>query len=128
MLCAGLGVRLAGQLPTSTIGPVAQIHPPPENYSFPNGQVLVYDAEWRLWTAGTARITVEPAGDNERVSATADSSGVVAVLYPVHDRFQSVVDSRTFCSISIAKHTEEGFRARETLINFDYPRRRAVLD
>ena len=62
LLCVGLGVKLTGQLPTGTIGPIAQIHPPPENYSFPNGQVLVYEAEWRLWTAGTARITVEPAG------------------------------------------------------------------
>ncbi len=109
------------------IGPAAQIHPPAD-YVFPNGQSFVYQAEWRLWNAGTARITVEPAVDNERITASADASGVVAVLYPVHDRFQSVVDRRTFCSVSIAKHTEEGFRSRETLINFNYQRRRAVLD
>src|SRR5512140_582437 len=126
LLCTGLGLALATQ--QAAIGPVSQVHPAPENYSFPNGQSFVYDAEWRLWTAGTARITVDQAGDNERISATAESSGVVSVLYPVHDRFQSVVDRRTFCSISIAKHTEEGFHARETLINFNYQRRRAVLD
>ena len=124
--CAALGAELAGQ--QATIGPVAQIHPPAESYTFPNGQSFVYEAEWRLWTAGLARITVEPAGENERISATADASGVVAILYPVRDRFQSIVDRRTFCSISLTKHTEEGFRARETLINFNYPRRRAVLD
>jgi hypothetical protein len=127
LLLAALGAELAGQQ-SATIGPVAQIHPPPENYTFPNGQALVYEAEWRLWTAGTARISFDPAGENQRISATADASGVVAVLYPVHDRFQSIIDRRTFCSISLAKHTEEGFRARETLINFNYQRRRAVLD
>ncbi len=126
LLGTGLAVQIASQ--QTAIGPVAQVHPTPETYTFPNGQAFVYEAEWRLWTAGTARITVDQAGDNERIAATADSSGVVSLLYPVHDRFQSVVDRRSFCSISIAKHIEEGFHARETLINFNYTRRRAVLD
>ena len=130
LVCAALAASLAGQQPVApnSVGPVAQIHPAPESYVFPNGQSFVYEAEWRLWTAGTARITLEQAGDNERVSATAESSGVVALLYPVHDRFQSIFDRRTLCSASITKHSEEGFHARETLINFNYPRRRAVLD
>ena len=50
------------------------------------------------------------------------------MLYPVHDRFQSVFDRRTFCSIALNKHTEEGFRKRDTLINFNYPRKVSVLD
>jgi hypothetical protein len=130
LLCAVLSASLAGQqsVTPTTVGPLAQIHPVPENYLFPNGQSFVYEAEWRLWTAGTARISLEQAGDNERVSGAAESSGVVALLYPVHDRFQSLFDHRTFCSVSITKHIEEGFHARETLINFNYPRRRAVLD
>jgi hypothetical protein len=130
LLCAALAVSLAGQQPTPpvAIGPVAQIHPAPPNHAYPNGQSLIYEAEWRLWTAGTARISLDLAGDNERVSGTAESSGVVALLYPVHDRFQSIFDPRTFCSVGITKHTEEGFRARETLISFSYSRRRAVLD
>ncbi len=127
LLCAGLALQLAGQQP-ATIGPVAQIHPAPESYAFPNGQTFVYDAEWRLWTAGSARISVEQAGDHERVTAAADSSGVVALLYPVHDRFQSTFDRKTFCSQTVTKHAEEGFHARETLINFNYLRHRSVLD
>ncbi len=132
LLATGLALLFTGVMalagPQAAIGPVSQIHPPPNGYSFLSGQVFVYEAEWRLWNAGTARISLEQAGDNQRITATADSSGVVSLLYPVHDRFQSVVDRRTFCSVSIAKHTEEGFRSRETLINFNYPRRRAVLD
>jgi len=118
---------LFGQQP-AIIGPVAQIHPAPDNHSFPNGQTYLYEAEWRLWTAGTARISMDEAGGNQRVSAKADSSGVVAVLYPVHDRFQSTFDRHTFCSQTLTKHTEEGFHSRETLINFDYSRHRSVLD
>ncbi len=112
----------------TTIGPIATIHPTPDTYVFPNGQTYVYEAEWRLWTAGTARITMEEAGGNQRITATADASGVVALLYPVHDRFQSTFDHRTFCSQNVSKHTEEGFHARDTLINFDYNRGRSVLD
>jgi hypothetical protein len=126
-LFAILVVALSGQQPAN-IGPIAQIHPAPDNYVFPNGQTYVYQAEWRLWTAGTARITMDEAGGNQRVSTTADSSGVVALLYPVHDRFQSTFDRHTFCSQALSKHTEEGFRARETLINFNYFRRRSILD
>lgn len=134
LLCAAFALQLAGQqpaqpaLPPGTIGPLSQIHPAPENYVFPNGQSFVYDAEWRLWIGGTARISLEQAGDNERVSANAEAAGVVALLYPVHDRFQSQFDHQSFCSVGITKHTEEGFHARETRINFNYPRRRAVLD
>jgi hypothetical protein len=130
LLCAALALNLTSQQPAppSTIGPLAQIHPAPPNYTYPNGQSLIYEAEWRLWSAGTARISLDLAGDNERVSGTANSTGVVALLYPVHDRFQSIFDPHTFCSVGITKHTEEGFHARETLINFNYSRHRAVLD
>jgi hypothetical protein len=105
------------------------IHPPPPAYQFPNNFTLVYQAEWRLWTAGTARFLLEDAGLNmQRVTGTAESAGFVSSLYPVHDRFQSVFDRRTFCSQSINKHAEEGFHKRETLINFNYTRHVSVLD
>jgi Protein of unknown function (DUF3108) len=135
-LCAAPGLDLGAQQPPAppkaaagtAIGPLAQIRPAPPGYAFPDGQSFVYEAEWRLWNAGTARITVEQAGANQRISVSADGSGVVALLYPVHDRFQSIFNPQSFCSIGVTKHTEEGFRSRETLINFNYARRRAVLD
>lgn len=109
--------------------PVFEIHPPPPAYTFPKAVTFVFQAEWRLWTAGTARITLDDAGANmERVTGTADSSGFVNVLYPVHDRFQAVFDRRSGCSQSVNKHTEEGFHKRETLINFNYSRKKSVLD
>ncbi|MGH9524656.1 MAG: DUF3108 domain-containing protein [Terriglobales bacterium] len=114
-----------GQQPT----PVFEIHPPPPAFTFPKGVTFVYQGEWRLWNAGTASISLDDAGAGvERVSSVADSSGFVNVLYPVHDRFQSVFDRRTGCSQSVNKHTEEGFHKRETLINFNYSRKKSILD
>jgi hypothetical protein len=109
--------------------PPTGIQSPPAGYQFPNGLTLSYQAEWRLWNAGTARFTLEDAGANmQRITGTAESGGFVSALYPVHDRFQSVFDRRSFCSQSINKHAEEGFHKRETLINFNYSRRKSVLD
>lgn len=114
--------------PTDTIGPLSHIQPPPANYAYANGTTLVFNAEWRLWTAGTATLRLDSAGDQERVTATADSAGVVALLYTVHDRFEAFFDRRTFCSQRITKHTEEGFHKKDTVIRFDYGTRKAILD
>jgi hypothetical protein len=110
------------------IGPVAHIQPPPANYKFPDGVTYVYAAEWRLWNAGTATLHVDSAGGAQQVTAKADSSGFVSLLYRVHDRFDAFFDPRTFCSQRLHKHTEEGFRKRETEIQYDYARRKSVLD
>ncbi|HYG98387.1 MAG TPA: DUF3108 domain-containing protein [Terriglobales bacterium] len=110
------------------IGPVAYVQAPPTNYRYPDGLTYVYNAEWRLFTAGTASLRLEAAGDQQKVVAGADSAGVVSLLYAVHDRFESYFDRRTFCSQRIYKHTEEGFHKKDTNIRFDYPSRKAVLD
>ena len=120
---------LAQQPDIPQVSNASGIHPPPAGYQFPNNLTLTYQAEWRLWTAGKAKFTLEDAGSNmQRITGTAESSGFVSALYPVHDRFQSVFDRRTFCSQSINKHAEEGFHKRETLINFNYTRRKSILD
>jgi hypothetical protein len=112
----------------TTIGTGAVVRPVPEGYRFPHGTIFRYDAEWRLWKAGTASIRVDPAGPEERVTATADATGVVAMLYRVQDQFESFFDRRTFCSLSITKRSEEGRHKRNTIIRFDQVRRKAVLD
>ena len=105
----------------------SRITPPLPPYSFPNGQALSYDVEWRLLSAGTATLRLDASGNEERVTATADSTGVFSVLYPVHDRFEALFDPRSFCSTRITKHTEEGFRRLDTSIRFDYARHKSVL-
>jgi hypothetical protein len=115
--------------PTDTIGPApVQIAPPRPNYPFPDGRSYVYSAEWHLITAGTGIVRMDVTGNDRRVTATAESSGAVNVVFPVHDRFESHFDPRTFCSLSIFKHSEEGVHKRETSIHFDYAGKKSTLD
>jgi hypothetical protein len=126
----GLAVLRAQQsAPSATIGPAPkQIVPPRPNYPFPDNQGYVYSAEWHLITAGTGVVKMESAGGDRKVTARAESQGVVNVLFPVHDRFEAHFDPRTFCSTSIFKHSEEGSHKRETSIRFDYAGKKSVLD
>jgi Protein of unknown function (DUF3108) len=123
------GVSLGQQGPPTSIGPAPkQIVPPRPNYPFPDGQRYVFSAEWHLITAGTATVRMETAGSERKVVATAESRGAVNVIFPVNDRFESRFEPRTFCSLSIFKHSEEGSHKRETSIQFDYARKKSVLD
>jgi hypothetical protein len=129
LLTAMLSAQQAA--PTATIGPSPAniaILPPRPNYPFPDGRGYVYSAEWHLITAGTGVVRMEAAGVDRKVTATAESSGAVNVIFPVHDRFESHFDPRTFCSLSIFKHSEEGSHKRETSIHFDYAGKKSTLD
>ena len=115
--------------PAASIGQARpQIVPPPPNYRFPDAQSYVYAAEWHLITAGTGVVRMEAAGNERKVTATAESQGAVNVIFPVHDRFEANFEPRTFCSTSTFKHSEEGPHKRETSIQFDYQRKKSVLD
>ena len=114
---------------TATIGPApVTIVPPRSNYPFPDRQSYIYSAEWHLITAGTGVVRMDAAGSERKVTASAESSGAINVLFPVHDRFESHFDPRSFCSLSIFKHSEEGSHQRETSIHFDYAGKRSTLD
>src|ERR1700758_409243 len=76
--------KLAASISAS---PGSQILPPPASYRFPDGRSYVYGVEWHLFNAGTATVKMDPAGPDQKVTALADSAGVVNVLYRVHDRF-----------------------------------------
>src|ERR1700721_2833672 len=115
--------------PTATIGAAPmQILAPRPNYPFPDGRGYVYSAEWHLITAGIGVVRMDVAGNERKVTATAESSGPVNVIFPVHDNFESHFDPRTFCSVSIFKHSEEGTHKRETSIHFDYAGKKSTLD
>jgi len=109
------------------IGAQSQIRPVTPGDKFLNGEKLVYEVEWRLLSAGVATILMENTGQEQHITATADSIGVVSLLYRVHDRFESYFDSKTFCSNLTTRHIEEGFRRQDTLIRFEYGRRKSVL-
>jgi len=101
---------------------------PRAEYQFPVGQTYVYGGEWRIFNAGTATLRVEKAGQENRIVATANAAGTVALLYHVQDRLESFFDPSNFCSHNTSRHLEEGFRRVETNITFDYQHGKAILD
>jgi len=123
--------RSAAASATPSKGPVIaapSISKPRADFQFPVGQTYVYSAQWRVFNAGLATLRMERAGRENRVVATADASGAVAVLYHVQDRFEAFFDPSTFCSRNISRHVEEGFRRVENTTTFDYQKRKSILD
>ena len=98
---ATVSLAAFSQGPTATIGPSAEILPPPANYRYPDGQTYVYTAEWHLFTAGTATVKLESTGAEQKVTAIAESAGVTNLLYAVHDRFEARFDPKTLSLIHI---------------------------
>lgn len=115
-------------LPTISAAPSTRVIPPPANYAYPNGQSYVYGVEWHLFNAGTARVTLGLDAGQQHVTALANSAGVANALYKVQDHFEAFFDPRTFCSLRVSKHTEEGSHSRQTELRFDYARKKSVLD
>jgi hypothetical protein len=112
----------------ASIGAAAHMQPLRAGFEFPHNRTFYYDAEWRYFTAGEATLRIEHSGSEEHVSGAADSSGAVALLYRVTDRFNSYFDVKTLCSAKLIKHTEEGSHRRETVITYDYIRRKSILE
>jgi hypothetical protein len=127
-LAAALAPILFAQQATISAGPKPLIQPASDAYRFPNNQTLHYEAEWRLWKAGTGTLKIEQNGEFEHVTGTAEASGAVAVLYRVQDRLESYFDRKSFCSERILKHSEEGLHQRETTLLFDSAHGKSVLD
>jgi len=127
---SGAGAQTTAATPRQedTIGKAAQIHPPAPAYKFPNGQTLHYKGEWRIFEAGVATLRMDAAGAQQRIVGTADSTGFVAKLFRVHDIFESFFDARSFCSLQLTKHVEEGSRLREINIRFDNAAKKSILD
>jgi len=112
----------------AVLSPVSRISPPDSGYRYPNGETFTYNVDWRLVNAGTARVRLDTVNGERHVVANADSTGAVALLYHVHDRLETFFNPQTNCSLSLLKHTEEGFRRVETSVRYDYSIRKAVLD
>jgi Protein of unknown function (DUF3108) len=94
--------------------------PPAAGYAFPAKQTLTFTVDWRVFTGGVAVFHLEQEGDQLKIKATADTVGAVNMLFPVADRFQSSIDTRTGCSGGFSKETQEGRRRVATDLAFDY--------
>jgi hypothetical protein len=95
------------------------LQPPVPGYSFPTRQTLTFTVDWRVFTGGIAVFHLEQQGDQLNVTATADTVGAVSMLFPVVDRFQSSMNTKTGCSDSFSKQTQEGRRKISSDLTFD---------
>jgi len=102
--------------------------PPRAGYSFPQKQTLTYSVDWRVFPAGTAVLRFEAAGDRENVTASADTSGAINLLFHVSDRFQSSFDRTTGCTDDFNKQTVEGRRQVTSTLHIDYAQKRSILN
>ena len=126
LFAAGLLIALdvcVAQNPTRapmSAAPGSRITPPSPSYHFPESETLVYSVEWHSINAGTATVNLKRQADSEHLRAIANTSGVVNKLFPVHDLFDADVDTRTFCTQLISKHSEEGSRRIERIVHLNY--------
>jgi hypothetical protein len=122
---------LAAQTAPAQAGPSPQqprIVPPPANFRFPNGQKFIYAVEWHMLTAGTAAMRFDLEGADEKLTATATTSGAVNFIFPVRSWFEARIDPKTFCSSRVFKHSEEGKKRKETQLQIDPVRGKSILD
>ena len=106
----------------------ALLAPPRPGFSFPQRQTLTYTVDWRVFSAGTAIIHFEQAGDRERITASADTSGAINMIFHVADNFQSDFDRDKGCTYDFNKQTVEGRRQNNSTLHIDYNNDRSVLD
>ncbi len=114
ILCA-FALAAAGSRPAEP--PLA---PPRAGFSFPQKQTLTYSVDWRVFPAGTAVLHFEATGDRERITASADTSGAINLLFHVGDRFQSTFDRQQGCTYEFDKQTVEGRRQINSTLRLDY--------
>jgi hypothetical protein len=110
----GLGSKPAAPVVIPTL------EPPVPSFQFPTAQTLTFAVDWRVFMAGTAVFHLEQQGDKMKVTATADTAGAVNMLFPVIDRFQSALDTKTGCSVGFSKQLQEGRRKVSSDLSFDY--------
>jgi Protein of unknown function (DUF3108) len=94
----------------------------------PAKEVLTYNIEWRLITAGKATIdwhsTAIDGHEGWQAHLDLQSAGMVSRLYKVDMESISHID-QDFCAVSTLTTGREGSRRRETSVTFDAEARKA---
>lgn len=100
---------------------------PSQSNSLPAREVFHFNIEWRLFTAGKARVelnTLPQPRPGYQTNLHLESSGIVSKLFKVEDDYSASMNSG-FCAQALQMTTHEGNRLRETKITFDGEARKA---
>jgi hypothetical protein len=112
---------LAPKRPAEPTRPIPVLQPPTAGFEYPQHETLTYTVDWRVFQAGLAVFHLDQSVPGTlKVSATADTVGAVNMLFPVVDRFQSGMDTKTGCSTGFNKQIQEGRRKIASDLSFDY--------
>ncbi|BDC52786.1 hypothetical protein F183_A51010 [Bryobacterales bacterium F-183] len=88
----------------------------------PSTETLHYSVEWRLVTAGNAKMVFQKNAPGANLGASAnlylESTGLVAKLFKVKDHYKSNYEG-DFCAVDSRLEAQEGKRHRETTVHFD---------
>ena len=94
---------------------------------FPYREKLEYSIEWRLITAGMARIDIEPTGPNWETKLNIESAGMVTRLYRVNDVYRALTNNQ-FCGIHATLDAQEGKRHRFSSLSFDGSKKKVAYE
>jgi Protein of unknown function (DUF3108) len=90
-----------------------------QNNGLPDKETLYYNIEWRLITAGKAKIQwLSTPNAGWQVNLHLDSAGLVSKLYKVQDDYSANL-TQGLCAQLTQMSSHEGSRDRETRITFD---------
>ena len=114
--CARVGLVFCIMLQGSG---VAQQFPSPEN--------LTYRVEWRMITAGEAKMDMTHEQQNWQIKLNVESAGLVTRLFRVDDKYK-VVSNDKFCGLNSSFEAQEGKRHVVESEQFDNSRHKATFD
>jgi hypothetical protein len=98
-----------------------------QSNTLPAKETLYYSIDWRLFTAGKARVeltTTPQPRPGYQVNLHLESTGIVSKLFKVEDDYSANMSS-AYCAQSLQMTTHEGNRLRETKITFDAEAKKA---
>jgi len=107
--------------------PESRILSPARPFALPAAK-YVFSVRWEMFNAGTSSVSMQRSGSSLHVAATADSAGFPDKVFHVHDLFNAVVDPRSFCTLHVSKHNDEGPHRRDFNIALDYAQAKSRVD
>lgn len=98
-----------------------------ETAPFPSPETLSYRIEWRMVTAGQAKLQLERAQPGWQIQLKLESAGLVSRLYRIEDSYKVMSNDR-FCGESSSFEAREGKRHVVETEQFDNAKHKAVFD
>ena len=118
VLCLALAVSIAGNTQQT----------PPGKAHFPFPEKLTYRIEWRLITAGTAKLQLTQAPNNGwQIALDLESAGIVTRLYRVADTYKLNAADQ-FCGLNTLLEAQEGKKHHLSKLTFDQRARKVMYE